>query len=473
MYYFFVSIILFQILYFSISDDRLVFLYTHFRHGARAQEDINDSFYDELGEKWTNPGELTGVGQRMHYILGLRNRKKYVKDETFLSEKFDPHEMLIFSSNYNRTMISCSSQLQGLYPQKDNLGEILSLEQKKMAYPQVNITDEKINKALIELGNSSLPNLMILTPVRMVGNLDKIMNVYDLKESKKARNAIFEKNFDNLPDDYFEKFRDKYASSLNKYYKKEIKPEFDFYQLCDIYDVFVCDYVDGRNMSEFKEKTNLDFDEFYSDCLEYLRKIYLDVDHGDKEKALAHVDSSKIMQELIYYMKRRLDSDMTEINEDDNYKDYSRPKMIMTSGHDSTDIADEIFIIRALGLNETDIFAFPRYASQLALEVRTAINEGKTKHYSDYYILGYFNDRQIFNVKADEFIEKIQNEIWDENKINDFCGINNNNNGTNDNNKKSDNAKTAYKVLMSVFICTSAILLTSAIILVYKLSKSK
>ena len=111
MYYFFVSIILFQILYFSISDDRLVFLYTHFRHGARAPSDINDSFYDELGEKWTNPGELTGVGQRMHYILGLRNRKKYVKDETFLSEKFDPHEMLIFSSNYNRTMISCSSQL--------------------------------------------------------------------------------------------------------------------------------------------------------------------------------------------------------------------------------------------------------------------------------------------------------------------------------------------------------------------------
>ena len=112
----------------------------------------------------------------MHYILGLRNRKKYVKDETFLSEKFDPHEMLIFSSNYNRTMSSCSSQLQGLYPQKDNLGEILSLEQKKMAYPQVNITDEKINKALIELGNSSLPNLMVLTPVRMVGDLDKKMN---------------------------------------------------------------------------------------------------------------------------------------------------------------------------------------------------------------------------------------------------------------------------------------------------------
>ena len=190
---FFINFCYIVLIQYTLSE-KLIFTALHSRHGARAPLNCDENAIDYLGEKWTNPGELTGVGQRMHYILGLRNRKKYVKDETFLSEKFDPHEMLIFSSNYNRTMISCSSQLQGLYPQKDNLGEILSLEQKKMAYPQVNITDEKINKALIELGNSSLPNLMILTPVRMVGDLDKKMNVYDLKECKKARNAIFEKN---------------------------------------------------------------------------------------------------------------------------------------------------------------------------------------------------------------------------------------------------------------------------------------
>ena len=57
-------VILFQILYFAFpADDRLVFLYTHFRHGARAPLNINDEFIDKLGEKWTNPGELTGVGQ--------------------------------------------------------------------------------------------------------------------------------------------------------------------------------------------------------------------------------------------------------------------------------------------------------------------------------------------------------------------------------------------------------------------------
>ena len=81
----FFLVIFLQSLFFSYSnDDKLVFLYTHFRHGARAPLDINDTFYDLLGEKWTNPGELTGIGQRMHYLLGLRNRKIYYKRKIFI-----------------------------------------------------------------------------------------------------------------------------------------------------------------------------------------------------------------------------------------------------------------------------------------------------------------------------------------------------------------------------------------------------
>jgi len=66
-------LILIYLFYFSIADgdDRLVFLYTHFRHGARAPMDIKNDYTDLLGEKWTNPGELTGMGQRMHYLLVL------------------------------------------------------------------------------------------------------------------------------------------------------------------------------------------------------------------------------------------------------------------------------------------------------------------------------------------------------------------------------------------------------------------
>ena len=135
----FLILILLQILYFSISqdNDRLVFLTTHFRHGARAPQFIDETGKDTLQEFWTNPGELTGIGQRMHYLLGLRNRLRYIKNQQFLSESFDPHEILIYSSSYNRTMVSCSSQLQGFYPQLSQKGEVLTDEQINMAYPQV------------------------------------------------------------------------------------------------------------------------------------------------------------------------------------------------------------------------------------------------------------------------------------------------------------------------------------------------
>ena len=64
----------------------------------------------------------------MLYILGLKNREKYIKQEKFLSEKFDPHEIYIHSTNYNRTMESGSSYLQGLYPISEHLGYTLTEE---------------------------------------------------------------------------------------------------------------------------------------------------------------------------------------------------------------------------------------------------------------------------------------------------------------------------------------------------------
>ena len=82
-------IILFLLLLYSIfssysnNGEKLIFVVTHFRHGARAPQSINSDFYDLLGEKWTNPGELTGMGQRMHYILGIRNRKRLLWMKNF------------------------------------------------------------------------------------------------------------------------------------------------------------------------------------------------------------------------------------------------------------------------------------------------------------------------------------------------------------------------------------------------------
>ena len=125
----------------------------------------------------------------------------------------------------------------------------------------------------------------------------------------------------------------------------------------------------------------------------------------------------------MYYMKRRVDADITLENEDDNLKDYSRSKYLWLSGHDSTIQADILLIVKTFNLNESEIYIYPRYASELTLEIRTDKTEANLK-YSDYYILGYFDDKEIFNFNAKESFERLENEIWDENKIYQYCGVN-------------------------------------------------
>ena len=197
--------------------------------------------------------------------------------------------------------------------------------------------------------------------------------------------------------------------------------------------------------------------------------FYIYVYHGDKEKTISHVESSKNLREILFYMKRRLDADIGEIDEDSNYKDYSRPRWIMISGHDFTVSADLVLLMKALGLNITTKFQYPKFASQLALEVRT--DSEKCKTYSDYYIVGYLDNTELFNIKADEFIDKIEKEIWSDQQVNEFCRIQQNNNED-----KIYFDKKTYKIIIIVFICLVVfiiILIGIIIFLGFKLYKSK
>ena len=78
-------------------NEELIYAQLYIRHGARTPNTLFENGEDRLKEKWPGRGEITGVGQRMEYLLGLRNRRRYITDKyKFLSEKYDPHESLIF-----------------------------------------------------------------------------------------------------------------------------------------------------------------------------------------------------------------------------------------------------------------------------------------------------------------------------------------------------------------------------------------
>ena len=87
---------------------------------------------------------INRVGKRMQYLLGLRNRIRYINEKKFLSEKYTSNEIYVYTSLISRTIMSTLSHLQGLYPQSEKLGETLTDAQLKTAIPPVNINYQRI-----------------------------------------------------------------------------------------------------------------------------------------------------------------------------------------------------------------------------------------------------------------------------------------------------------------------------------------
>ena len=92
--------------------DNLFFIFLNFRHGARSPIYLKKKNKDMLGGEWHSKGELTYFGRRQHYQIGLKMRERY---SNFISEKYDPKELKIYATNFDRTINSVQSQLLGLY----------------------------------------------------------------------------------------------------------------------------------------------------------------------------------------------------------------------------------------------------------------------------------------------------------------------------------------------------------------------
>ena len=60
---------------------------------------------------WKIEGALTGVSERMHYFLGLRNRLRYIKKYNLLSEKYNSTEIKGICSIRERVQLSLPSHL--------------------------------------------------------------------------------------------------------------------------------------------------------------------------------------------------------------------------------------------------------------------------------------------------------------------------------------------------------------------------
>ena len=74
------------------------------RHGARSDSEVTDT-------TWMDHDELTPVGMRQHYILGKILANRYQQ----IFETYNQSKIYVRSTNFNRTLMSANTQLQGIF----------------------------------------------------------------------------------------------------------------------------------------------------------------------------------------------------------------------------------------------------------------------------------------------------------------------------------------------------------------------
>ena len=129
--------ITFLIYFIKSSDSNIVFVYEHVRHGARSPLffDGNTKYLDRFGTQWEGAMEITNVGKREHYVLGIHNRLKYSSLINFT--KYDYQEIKVFSTNVGRTVQSIQAELLAMY--LPGTLPKLTKEQLAAAYPPFKI----------------------------------------------------------------------------------------------------------------------------------------------------------------------------------------------------------------------------------------------------------------------------------------------------------------------------------------------
>ena len=108
---------IFSLLISSIfSQDKLRWTFELISHGARTPHlGLDSNLKDFMNHTWIGQNELTGVGLRQSFLVGYRDRLRYINEKGLISEIYDPRDILVYASENNRTLMSASSLLHGLF----------------------------------------------------------------------------------------------------------------------------------------------------------------------------------------------------------------------------------------------------------------------------------------------------------------------------------------------------------------------
>ena len=393
--------------------EKLLFVWEHFRHGARGPyrsfDEIN--WKDLLNEKWNGEGELSPLGMRMHYLLGVSTKEKY---SDFLSKTYNPNEIIIRSTDVNRTILSAFSTLHGIY--NFSTTNILNDNQiKTSVIPNLNNSD-LINKKIKELGKNITEGGNFFFPVHIYPtNYDHQFQIYRTEECPGIAKYITEaRNTDELKTIINEtciKMNDTYGEYIFKFMNKSGVENpyylFDYSELFSIADTFVADYYNGRELKQIND-TGINMEDFYNDCLNisYIESYYRQF--GTPTSKVLYIGVSPVFRTLFNYMDMRINLDKK--NESDKIISVS-PRFVINAGHDSSLAANDLFLQAEFNIS----FERAEYSHSQFYELWK--NETNGKYFIKYLV--NHNEKAVFDY--DKFKEKVSSKLYSSQEINKIC----------------------------------------------------
>ena len=328
----FIFIVFLLIKNISSSNETVLFVFQMNRNGARAPNSGVNNGKDIYFEKWISNGELSNVGKRQQYLLGVKARKKYIEKYNLLSESYNPQEIYIKSTDNNRTIESIYSFIQGLY--SNGTGQKINenvVSNTNITYPPNKNFDTKfeyiLQNFLINNDTSALPYNMTILPIHIFYDPDHHFQLYDIKncpgiknisEKQKNREEIkeFSNRLKNGSKDFFKE--------LEKKFTNESKVEDNFLEnyttLYRYMDSFVCDEKDQRDFSYLNIFTD------YSLNLDNLHNISTDFVKDDykaniNSKNISIVDTSYTLRSILNWMDKAIEKYNNSINISNGFND--------------------------------------------------------------------------------------------------------------------------------------------------------
>ena len=370
------------------------FVLIHSRHGARAPIQLYSNYTDIFGNKWEGPSELTEMGVKQHYLIGLRNSIVYKK---LYNPEYKNKEILVYSTNLNRTIMSAQAQLLGMYnnihynfnlvKEKGNIQINLSnfnFDEDYFHYYPVPIhtyEEKKIN------GVTKMILVMdYLWPRRCKKNLDKI--------NKNIKNeTLTKKKVDDMINKYF---TDQQKESTKK---NNIQRNFNLvHRFCD---VIISTYYDGKKIER------IDLDQARNDCenFEFWKQVEIEQSYNAKDSGIYTM--SLMMDNLLYWMEGRIKQ--KNLDEKAGF-----PKIVLYMGHDTTLIAMQRFLKDALQKNISNTFSKTPFASSQFFELRK-------NDKGIYNVLIFYDDVKVYEQPFSVFNNSVRKILIPQLNVISYC----------------------------------------------------